>query len=156
MKATPIVAIVDQELPVSTEINAHTTQAVTRNNVGVSTSRPYTIKVGTTPLTIHVVATIAMQMSIGTAGRIWRALRTKPTIMPRRDNAPNTNDNTTDNAAEPRSTTGEYPAMASAPSHIIINTRLLKRTIIGNSDTKSGTRLAWVPLITAIFNLLKT
>jgi hypothetical protein len=40
IKATPMVAIVVHELPVSTEMAAHTAQAITRKNVGLSTRNP--------------------------------------------------------------------------------------------------------------------
>ena len=70
MKATPMVAIVLQLEPVRTEIMAHTTQVTTRKNWGLRIISPYSISVGTTPLSIHVVATIAMHTSMGTAGMI--------------------------------------------------------------------------------------
>jgi hypothetical protein len=40
MKATPTVAIVLHELPVSTDITAQTAQAVTRKNVGLRILSP--------------------------------------------------------------------------------------------------------------------
>ena len=40
MKATPMVAIVVHELPLNTDITAHTAHAVTRNADGLSDSRP--------------------------------------------------------------------------------------------------------------------
>lgn len=47
--------------------------------------RPKVISVGTTPDSIHDEATRAMQMSIGTAGSIWEALRRMPMMAPRRE-----------------------------------------------------------------------
>jgi hypothetical protein len=88
MNATPIVAIVVHELPVITDMTAQIAHVVTKNNVGSSNPNPYLIIVGTTPAAIHVVATIAINTSIGTAGNICLALRAKPTLRPRRLNAP--------------------------------------------------------------------
>lgn len=78
MKATPMVAIVVQELPVSTDTNAHTPHVITRKNVGLSTRIPYSIRVGTTPLHIQVAAIMAMSSNSGTAGSICEALRRIP------------------------------------------------------------------------------
>ncbi len=40
MKATPMVAMVLHELPVSTDTAAHTAQAMARKNVGLMMRRP--------------------------------------------------------------------------------------------------------------------
>lgn len=69
-KATPMVAMVDHELPVITDTMAQATHAVTRNHWGLSMSKPYSTKVGTTPDSIHVVAKAAIHISIGMAGSI--------------------------------------------------------------------------------------
>ncbi len=70
MNATPMVAIVLQELPVSKDTAAHTAHAMARNPAGLMTRSPRSMSVGTTPLSIHVVDTMLMNSSIGNAGII--------------------------------------------------------------------------------------
>ena len=73
------------ELPVSTDTAAHTAHAIARKYTGLIMRRPKSMSVGTTPLSIHVVATMLMQMSMGTAGNIWTALRWSPSASERRE-----------------------------------------------------------------------
>ncbi len=85
MNAMPMVAMVVHELPVITDMSAHVAHATTKNVWGLRMLRPNVISVGTTPDSIHDEATRAMQMSIGTAGSIWEALRRMPIMAPRRE-----------------------------------------------------------------------
>ncbi len=84
MKAKPIVAIVVHELPDSTDTHAHTTHATNGKMLGLISSRPYTISVGTTPLAIHDTDTVPMSARIGTAGSIWL----EQSLRPRRYSTP--------------------------------------------------------------------
>ena len=79
ISATPIVAIVVQELPVNTEITAQIAQAVNRNSDGLSTFRPQSISTGTTPLSIQVADTVPIRSNMGIEGIIWLPLLRSPT-----------------------------------------------------------------------------
>ncbi len=97
-----MVAIVLHELPVRTEIMLHATQVTTKNIWGSSRRSPVSMSKGTTPLSIQVAETMAMNMSMGTAGNICLALRRKPSTMPRRLRVPEAIDNTSASAVAPR------------------------------------------------------
>ncbi len=62
--ATPMVAIVDQELPVDIDITALIRTVANRKIFGFRISKPYTISIGTTPLIIQVPDSAPISSSI--------------------------------------------------------------------------------------------
>ena len=154
MKATPIVAIVLHELPVRTEMMLQTMHVTTRKNVGLRICRPYSISTGTTPLSIHVVPTMAMQINIGTAGSICRALRIIPDLIPRRLRLPHAAARTIQSKAADKSESVLKSDIASAPAMTIIPVRKTRSTIIGRREIQSGGVLALRFNKLEIFNCL--
>ncbi len=67
---------------------------------------PQEISIGTTPDIIHVVATMAMQMSIGSAGRVCAALLFSPARNAFRRNLPVIYVSTMASAVDDNSTAG--------------------------------------------------
>jgi hypothetical protein len=72
--------------------------------------------VGTTPESIHVVETMAMNTSIGTAGIICVELRQKPSFIPLRDKLPLHAASNTASIAAVSKAQGLRTDMASAPT----------------------------------------
>ena len=104
------------------------------------------MRVGTTPLSIQVVETIAMHRSIGTAGRICRALRRNPMIAPRRLMLPPNIASTTANIAETRRAIWLYEEIADAPANTITHPRNVRSDATGSIESASdGSRsgLLW-------------
>ena len=140
MNATPRVAIVVHELPVSTDMTEHTAHVITRNSLGLNTFRPYDIRVGTTPDNIHVVATNAMHSSIGMAGRICEALRLNPTERPRREATPPTIESPSATAVDDNRINGPISETASAPLVTMTVMRATKRKLTGISEINNDGR----------------
>ncbi len=103
MKATPMVAMVVQELPVSIDMNAQTQHAVSRNMGGWMWCSPVSIIIGTTPESIHVAATVPISIRIGTAGTVCRADVWSPSMSARGWNPPEAMPAISDIAAAVRS-----------------------------------------------------
>lgn len=113
------------------------------------------MSVGTTPDSIQVVDTMAMHSNIGTAGRIWRALRRSPRMAPRRLSEPQKNAMTQAMIAEINSATGLYSDMAEGPSKIMMPTMAERSRATGTKDQPTeGARRPGVRL-NILFNMVE-
>lgn len=92
------------------------------------------MSVGTTPESIQVVATVAMQIRIGTAGRICMALRRSPVIRLRRVAIPPMALRPSERAAAVSSIHGPSSETASAPRAMITEMRVTSRKARGMSE----------------------
>ena len=110
------------------------------------------MSVGTTPLSIHVVDTMAMNTSMGTAGRIWRALRRKPTTRPRRPSEPLMALRAMASMAEARSAQGLSAEMASAPTNTTTPINNARRVPTGSTDRANDGDLATLVARGIFFN----
>ena len=137
MNATPIVAIVVQLLPVRIEIKAHTVQAINRNMVGLRILRPYSIRIGTTPESIHVAETVAMKISSGTAGKVCRILRLIPSRKSLLRNVREHTPDTTATDAAACKAQGPNSDTLSAPKNTITHTMASKRNMIGIDESNT-------------------
>ena len=108
---------------------------------------------GTTPDSIHVVAIMAIQISIGTAGSICEPLLDNPVRMPLNVNAPVAEARIRPTKDEPSKTTGDHRFIASAPSNAIITIKLTRSNTMGESDAHRGARLGADTVVIYIINL---
>ena len=106
-RATPTVAIVVHEEPVTTETAEQMMHAEARKKVGDRSWVPMEIKSGITPEIIHVVARAPIHRRRGIAGSIWTADRLNPIIRVRAGLRVNTNVRIAVRSAIPESTIGE-------------------------------------------------
>lgn len=144
MKATPMVAMVVQDEPVSTEIRADTAQAVTKKKSGLSTCMPYSIISGTTPESIHVEETVPISKSMGSDGSTWRNEFLSPNFRPSAVGLLLIFVTISDRAAAPRRAHGPSVWTLSAPLFIIIHVRAISRAMMGVAEAQSGGRLRLV------------
>lgn len=110
------------------------------------------MRVGTTPLSIQVVDTMAMNTSIGTAGRIWRALRRNPTVRPRRHNVPEKALRQMARVAEASNAQGLRSEMASAPTNATTPTNNARSVTTGSADMISEGDFATLVASGMLFN----
>ena len=85
------------------------------------------MRTGTTPESIQAVATVAIQMRMGMAGRIWMALRRRPTVRPRRVAIRPMALRASEMAEAVRSIQGPSPETASEPRTMMTVTRVRRR-----------------------------
>ncbi len=96
------------------------------------------MRVGTIPLSIHVVDTRAISASRGTAGKIWVALMRMPRRSDARDRRPEPAASSSDRVAALSSATGLHELMASAPAKTISSISAPSSPATGSTDSHSG------------------